>query len=84
MAFVSSCSASGDGDDAESAKKMRTMFGPQAVDQAIGQAITTCWMILPDERKTVSNVAAEIRRIVDRALKNLEEDSRAFGIDPPS
>ena len=40
-------------------------------------------MILPDERKTVSNVAAEIRRIVDRALNNLEEDSKAFGIDPP-
>ncbi|MFQ5411159.1 MAG: hypothetical protein ACE5EC_02640 [Phycisphaerae bacterium] len=57
------------------------MMGPQAVDQAIGQAISTCWMILPDDKKTIENVEAEIRRIVDRALANLKEDARAFGVD---
>lgn len=69
-------------DDAEkAAESMRSMMGPQAVDQAIGQAISTCWMILPDDKKTIENVEAEIRRIVDRALANLKEDARAFGVD---
>ncbi len=59
---------------------MRDMLGPQAVDQAIRQAISTCWMMLPDDKKNVASVEAEIRRVVDRALENLREDSRAFGI----
>lgn len=71
---------SGDNDPEQAKKAMRDMFGPQAVDQAIRQAISTCWMMLPDEKKSVSTVEAEIRRIVDRALANLKEDATAFGI----
>ncbi|HEY3245069.1 MAG TPA: hypothetical protein VGM03_17135 [Phycisphaerae bacterium] len=56
------------------------MFGPQAVDQAVRQAISMCWMALPDDRKNVDAVAGEIRRIVERALVNLKEDAAAFGI----
>ena len=56
------------------------MFGPQAVDQAIRQAISTCWIVVPDDKKNVTFVETEIRRIVDRALENLREDSEAFGI----
>ncbi len=72
---------SSSGDDAESHEKMRKMFGPQAVDQQIRQAISTCWMILPDERKNVAEVETEIRRLVDRALDNLRQDAKAFGIE---
>lgn len=67
-------------DDPESLKKMRAMFGPQQVDQQIRQAIGMCWMIMPDDKKTPDAVAAEIRRIVERALKDLAEDARAFGV----
>ena len=76
MAF-SSCS-SGDSSDR---KEMRDMFGPQAVDQGIKQAISMCWMMLPKEKKNPDAVAAEIRRIVERALADLKEDAQAFGID---
>ena len=74
MAAFHACS--GDENPEEARKAMRDMLGPQAVDQAI----STCWMTLPDDKKNVASVEAEIRRIVDRALKNLREDSKAFGI----
>ena len=55
------------------------MFGPDAVDTQIRHAITLCWMLLPKEKRTVATVKDEIRRLVERALANLEEDQRAFG-----
>jgi hypothetical protein len=56
------------------------MFGPQVVDQQVRQAISMCWMMLPDDKKSVDVVESEIQRIVARALKNLREDCQAFGI----
>jgi hypothetical protein len=79
MAAYYACS--NDENSEEQHKTMRDMFGPQSVDQAIRQAISTCWMVLPDDKKNVACVEAEIRRIVDRALENLREDSKAFGIE---
>ena len=73
MAFFSS-------NDPDAANKMRGMFGPQQVDQEIRQAISMCWMIMPDDKKNPDAVAAEIRRIVERALANLREDAEVFGI----
>ena len=64
----------------EDAGKMRTFMGPHAVDSLIRQAITLCWMMLPDDKKSVQEVESELRRIVDRALANLKEDAKAFGI----
>jgi hypothetical protein len=72
------------GDDEEARKKhleaMRDMFSPAQVEQTIGQAISICWMMLPPERKSVGTVVAEMRRIFERSIKNLEEDAAAFGI----
>ena len=56
---------------------MRQMMGPLMVDNAIRQAIQH-WMVLPEEERTVDRVEQEIRRLVDRALANLKEDSAAF------
>lgn len=67
-----------DGDPENSGEMMRRMFGPQAVDNAIRQAISTCWMVLPDDKRTAENVEAEIRRLVDRALANFRDDAKTF------
>ena len=56
------------------------MRGPGHVDQMIRGAIQQCWMLLPDDRKNVDAVEAEIRRLVDRALDDLREDAKAFGV----
>ena len=77
-AFYAPESTPGPGDAEE---RMREMFGPHQVDQQISQAISTCWMMLPREKRNPDAVAAEIRRIVERALTNLKEDARAFGLE---
>ena len=41
-------SCSGDENPEDARKAMRDMFGPQAVDQAIRQAISTCWIVGQD------------------------------------
>jgi hypothetical protein len=60
---------------------MRKMFGPQQVDQMVRQAIQFCWMGLPEEKRTVDEVERQVRRILDRALKDMREDAGAFGLD---
>jgi hypothetical protein len=37
-------------------------------------------MSLPPERQNVDEVEKEIRRIVERAIRNLREDSDSFGM----
>lgn len=66
--------------DPDASKKMRAMFGPGQVDQQIRQAIHLCWMMLPEDRKTVDELERQMRRIIDRAFKDLREDTLAFGL----
>ena len=69
------------GDDPDKMREtIGAALGPQAIDHQIRQAISFCWAMLPKERRTVEAVEVEIRRLVDRALANLKEDGRAFGI----
>jgi hypothetical protein len=67
-------------DDPDAGDKMRQMFGPGQVDGQIRQAIHVCWMLLPDDKKTVDELESQFRRIVDRAIHDLREDSDAFGL----
>ena len=66
--------------DPDVGSKMRQMFGPGQVDEQVRQAIHVCWMMLPDERKTVDELEKQMRRILDRAFKDLREDTEAFGL----
>lgn len=68
-----------DPDDDDAAKKMAAMFGPAQVDHMIRQAIQFCWLGLPPERKTPEEMERQVRRIVDRALRDFREDAEAFG-----
>lgn len=66
--------------DPKAGKRFRAMFGPQQVDQMVRQAVNICWMALPPDKQSVDEVEKQIRRIVDRALKDLRDDSGAFGV----
>ena len=68
-------------DDPNAADKLQAMFGPEQVDNAVRQAIQFCWMSLPKDRRTADEVENQIRRLVDRALKDFREDRKAFGKD---
>jgi hypothetical protein len=61
----------------------RSMCGPNQIDQMVRQAISFCWMMAPKEKKNIEFVEAEIRRVVERALRNLKEDADAFGVGGP-
>lgn len=69
-----------DPNDPERDKRMREFFSPQHVDQMVRQAIQFCWMALPPEKRNVDEVEGQLRRIVDRALRDLREDADQFGI----
>ncbi len=75
---VFSCSSGGEGGEEPD---MDGFFGPGQVDQTIRQAIQWCWMALPKDRRNMEEVESQIRRLVDRAIKDLREDREAFGRD---
>ncbi len=68
-----------DAEDSGNRSHMRTVFGPGQVDQEIRLAIQYCWMLLPPERQNAEEVEKHIRRIVERALRDLREDADSFG-----
>jgi hypothetical protein len=67
------------GEGGDPAERMAEMFGPSQVDHMIRQAVQFCWMGLPNERRSVDEVETQVRRIVERALRDFREDRRAFG-----
>ena len=69
-----------DPNDRDAARNMKAMFGPGQVDQQIRQAIHMCWMMLPEDKKTVAELEVQVRRILDRAIEDLRNDASAFGI----
>lgn len=62
-------------------EEFRKIFGPGAVDEMLRQAMKVCWMMLPEDRRTVEEVEREVRRILDRVLQNWREDARSFGVE---
>jgi len=56
------------------------LLGPHVVDAQVRQAISLCWMMLPEDKRNVTSLIGEFRRIVDRALKDVQEDARSFGL----
>jgi hypothetical protein len=68
--------------DAEAEQQMADYFGPGQVDTAVRQAIHCCWMALPRDRKTTDELEVQLRRIMDRALRDFREDLAAFAKTP--
>jgi hypothetical protein len=66
--------------DPEARKNLRAMFGPDTVDTHMRQAFHFCWMILPDDKRTVEELEKQMRRIFERIIEDLREDAQAFGL----
>jgi hypothetical protein len=69
-----------DPNDPESERKIRSILGPHATDQALRQAVQMCWMSLPKERRNPDEIEKEIRSLVDRVLRDFREDTKRFGL----
>lgn len=63
----------------DAAEQMAEVFGPSHVDQFVRQAVQFCWMSLPKDRRTTEELEGQVRRLVDRALKDFRDDRAAFG-----
>ena len=64
--------------DEESFDNMREMFGPGQIDKQIRDAIHFCWMGLPKDKRNIDELERQIRRLVDRALRDAREDYEQF------
>jgi hypothetical protein len=73
-----------DVNDDDAMDKMREMFGPTQIDQQFRQAIHFCWMGMPKEKRNVDELERQIRRLVDRALRDIRDDFDQFFSDNPS
>ena len=79
MAAISmGCDGEGPLPNKESMSQLRQMFGPTAVDSCIRQAISLCWMCLPEEKRTMDEVERQLHRILDRAIQNARDDGVVF------
>jgi hypothetical protein len=67
------------GADPAAADMMATFFGPRQVDRAVRRAVLACWMALPKDRRNPDELEKQVRRLVDRALRDFREDREAFG-----
>ena len=67
--------------DDDSINSMSSNIGPGQVDMMVKQAIQFAWMSLPNNKKTIGNTEALIRRIVDRNLDAMKEDGKILGFD---
>jgi hypothetical protein len=67
-----------DPSDENAAEKMQEFFGPTQIDHFIRQAVQFCWMALPKEKRNVDELERQIRRLVDRALRDVREDFDEF------
>ena len=90
MLISTSQSSSGDDDfkDIKDAKKARqtmlAMMGPGQADTMVRHAVQHIWMLLPEEKKNLTELRAQIQRLVDRVIDDMKEDAAAFGQDTPA
>jgi hypothetical protein len=59
-------------------EKMREFFSPAQVDLTVRQAIQMCWMMLPKKKRNPKNVEKEVRRQMDRAIRDFKKDFDTF------
>lgn len=71
-----------DSGDSAVQKAVAVAWGLPVIDQEIRQAISHCWLVMPPDKKTAHHVEIEIRRLVERALKDLHDDTRSLGLPP--
>jgi hypothetical protein len=76
---ISSCDVSESDPSAATAGFMAMFQTPAHLDQTVRQAVQLCWTVIPNERRTTEELETQVRRVVERALKDFAEDKAAFG-----
>lgn len=53
-------------------------MGPGAADKAFRDAIQLCWMAMPKEKKSLSELKTLVEKLLDRVFRDLNEDEKYF------
>lgn len=65
-------------EDGPDVRRMHDILGPGQIDASLRQTLQTLWVMMPPDKRNVDAVEKEFRRLVDRALRDLREDSNLF------
>ena len=67
-------------DDKGGEEQIREFLGAGRVDQMVRHAIQSCWMALPKDRRNADELKRQLNRMIDRAIRDMEEDRGEFGM----
>lgn len=76
MTAFYSCSSDDEGNE----ERMREFLSAGQVDQMVRQAIHSCWMALPKDRQNADELKRQLNRMIDRAIRDMDEDRKEFGL----
>ena len=52
------------------------------IDNNLREVVRTCWMMLPEPKRTLEAVEEEIRTRLEHALKDMKHDPKSFFTPP--
>ena len=61
-------------------KLIREVFGPGTVDKMMRETMSLCWVSLPQDRRNIDTLEAEMNRLLARAIKDWREDQSHTGL----
>jgi hypothetical protein len=64
------------GEQSDLQSTLSVLAGPSVLDRAVRQSVQHCWITLPAAKRSIAAVAAEMHRLLDRALYDFERDLR--------
>ena len=83
MFMSTSTTSSGDEDPKKARQMMAAMMGPGHVDSMMRHAVQACWNVLPEEKRTIAELRQQLQRMLDRAVKDQQDDAAAFAMPIP-
>jgi hypothetical protein len=72
-------SETSDGPEIQKQNRMRVLIAG-SIDRGIRDAIRAVWFTLPADNRTVDELDAQMQRHVARAIAQVKEDAKAFGL----
>jgi len=64
----------------EGGEQMREFLTAGQVDQMVRHAIHSCWMALPKDKRNTDELRRQLNRMIERAIRDMEEDRKEFGM----
>ncbi|MCA9195261.1 MAG: hypothetical protein KDB03_25995 [Planctomycetales bacterium] len=67
-------------DTDDGGEQMREFLSSGQVDQMVRHAVQSCWMALPKDRRSAEEVRRQLNRMIERAIRDMDEDRKEFAV----